>query len=316
MAVSALNQISAALIEGYHSDDNKYQYLELLIDLFRVQTKDSFDRLLKVLTISFDNFWSAFVREWFTKCVQNKNFNEKTKKIKTLTDLTIILLSFVEEKEQKYVFLDEILSINDPFVSETLFSTIIASNEKYLSDWLKFESTGTSIVNLTSKLIDNIIDSSSDSSQQESDVLWKLMSLCFVDNSFNKLYIEVIIDKFRQCLQNSCRSSSNREFLVEFTCRLASQLFSSYELCTSLTSARELLLTIFSINCRFDDSNKQLSNAWKTGVTNIVKSNGCYLSEDGIVSKLVLSVKSRLNSNITSVEKYLFDLVFLLFSVN
>ncbi|CAG2183114.1 unnamed protein product, partial [Oppiella nova] len=83
---------------------------------------------------------------------------------------------------------------------------------------------------------------------------------------------------------------------------MAQQLFASYELCTELSSARELLVTIFAINCCIDDPNGQLSTAWRTGVANIVRSNGAYLKDDGVITRLALHIRSRLQANITSVE--------------
>ena len=304
LAANVLNAVVKALIDGYNVDHNNHQFLELLLHLFKVQTKDNFNRLLTELNInSFDEFWTVFIKQWFSKCSLNTESKEKSQLIKTLIEMTAVLLAFVEEKQRKYNLLNEILTLNDPFLTESLISTIIKSKDKFLSEWLKTESTGTSIESMTSKLIENIIGSSADPSEKDLDILWKLISHCFSDTSFDKLSTEKVINKLCISLKNCC-SSSKSKFIVDFTCGLASQLFKSYELCTSLASARELLLTIFSINCRLSEENTHLTNAWRDGVRNIVKSNGSYLCDDGIITKLILEIRSRLQSNIISFEKY------------
>lgn len=309
IAISFANRLTKTLIDVYHSDRwlsyQRYEYLILLIDLFRVQTNDTLNSLVKELGLKDVNeFCHKFVKEWFKRQSLCLKSEQKTNEIKSLIDLTFFTLNFIEVKEEKFQLMNDLLSLNDPYIIDGLFSRIIASKDKTLGQWLKSESAGNAIVAQTSQLIHNSIDSSSASSQRDADVLWKLMTHCFAENTFDKRFVEAVIDKFRLSIQNIDRTKADTNFLVEFTCRLASQLFASYELCTSLTSARELLLTIFSINCRIDDQNKELLNAWKTGVKNIVRSNGAYINDDSIVSRLALHVRSRLQSNITSVEKY------------
>ena len=309
MAVSAVHQINRALIDGYHSDDNKYQYLELLVDLFRIYTKDSFEQFLEVITIDFNKFWSNYIKEWLRNCVHNMKSSDNSSRIQRIVDLIVILLSFVDEKQEKYDFLNQVLSLNDPFVSESLFSTLISSKDNHISNWLQSDPTGTAFVKLIAQLLDHMFKSLNNTSAEDLAIFWKLFNDCLAKNSINKLYVGVIIDKFTAIFRNICLSSlssDDREFLVKFVCRLASELFSSDEFCTSLTPSQDLLLTIFSSNCRTDDTDNQLLNTWRKGLTNVVKSNGGYFSDNGIISRHVLEIKSCLNANINSIEKYLF----------
>ncbi len=302
-ATILLNRITKFVIECYHSDNSNYNYLELVLNLFKLHTLTTLSLLLDSNTNDcVEKFWTNYLKAWFETQRLSLPTNDKTKQIKALVDIVLILNLLNNEKHINFCLLDAIPSLSDPYILETLFSNLCQTKDKYLKEWLKSEIAGKAIVKETSNLIHDSIEMSA-SSHRDLDILWKLISHCFSENSINKIYIEEIIDKFRLSLQNS-GSVSKIEHLVDFTCRLASHLFSSYDLCTSLTSARNLLLTIFSLNCRFLDGNKQLSNAWKIGVRVIIESNGGFISEDGIITKLALQIRSRLQANIHTIEKY------------
>jgi hypothetical protein len=276
-----------------------------VLNLFKLHTLTTLSLLLDSNTNDcVEKFWANYLKAWFETQRLSLPTNDKTKNIKALVDIVLILNSLNNEKHINFCLLDEISSLSDPYILETLFSNLCQTKDKYLKEWLKSEIAGKAIVKETSNLIHDSFEMSA-SSHRDLDILWKLISHCFSENSINKIYIEEIIDKFRLSLQNS-GSVSKIEHLVDFTCRLASQLFSSYDLCTSLTSARNLLLTIFSLHCRFPDQNKQLSNAWKIGVRVIIESNGGFISEEGIITKLALQIRSRLQANIHTIEKYFF----------
>ncbi|CAG2118246.1 unnamed protein product, partial [Medioppia subpectinata] len=223
----------------------------------------------------------------------------------TLIDMTIALMELIADNETRFKILNDICLLSDPYIIERVISIATTkTGDNYLHQWLKSESAGRALIAQTSLLIHASIESSAGpSAQRDLDILWRLISHCFADNSFKREYIEEVIDKFRVAFQDSCRSSSaTADHLLDFTCRLASQLFTSYELCTELSSARDLLLTIFSMNCRVDDPSGQLRTAWRSGVANIVRSNGAYLADDGIIARLALEIRSRLQTNITSIE--------------
>lgn len=303
MATALLNEITKTVIDYYHSDTYKYNYLEILLDLMKLHSLTTFSLLLNYINNDcIEKFWTTYVKVWFETQRLSLPTNDKSKQIKTLIDIIFILNSLTDEKQRKLSLLDEVSLMSDPYILDSLFSKISHSNDKCYKEWLNSENAGKAIVKETSNLIHHSIEISA-SSDRDLDILWKLISHCFSSNCINKQYIEEIIDKFRLTLQNS-RSVSKIEYLVDFTCRLASQLFSSYEFCTSSVSARNLVLTIFSLNCRFPDENKQLLNAWKSGIRVIIKSNGGYMSEDGIITKMALQIRSRLQANVITLEKY------------
>uniref|UniRef100_A0A667XXH2 E3 ubiquitin-protein ligase listerin n=1 Tax=Myripristis murdjan TaxID=586833 RepID=A0A667XXH2_9TELE len=135
---------------------------------------------------------------------------------------------------------------------------------KSCGDWLKGSVLGEQLLGLADELC-NLRGSYSTSTSPKSTHSWTLISLVLSQRHNNEpligeVYMEKILEKLHAtlCETKGLSDAGNIEPLVSFICNVASTFFSSVQDCLLLTSAEELLLTVFQLTAQ-DQTHTHLS---------------------------------------------------------
>uniref|UniRef100_A0A667XXH8 E3 ubiquitin-protein ligase listerin n=1 Tax=Myripristis murdjan TaxID=586833 RepID=A0A667XXH8_9TELE len=137
---------------------------------------------------------------------------------------------------------------------------------KSCGDWLKGSVLGEQLLGLADELC-NLRGSYSTSTSPKSTHSWTLISLVLSQRHNNEpligeVYMEKILEKLHAtlCETKGLSDAGNIEPLVSFICNVASTFFSSVQDCLLLTSAEELLLTVFQLTAQ-DQTHTHLSGS-------------------------------------------------------
>ncbi|XP_048459323.1 E3 ubiquitin-protein ligase listerin isoform X2 [Rhincodon typus] len=162
-----------------------------------------------------------------------------------------------------------------------------------ISDWLKGEVLGEKLVLLADELCTMGITSSwpKDAHSQS----WVLLSLALSKHFSNEfliaeLYVERIIDRLHNALSKDLSKDLSKTQVVEpmlsFICDLASNFFCSIKGCLQMSSAEDLLSTIFQLCAQSQEKThlsganlQKLQQTWSLGLTSLIK------QQDGNFSK-------------------------------
>lgn len=300
LASNFLIQLMESAVNLYSADHSLCLLIELLLVTLKFNTKQTLSSFLKCNQNECVNtFWNKYIKVWLENERLSLPTQDKIQQVRKLVEMVITLCHIDGDKINKLSLLDQLAAIKDPYIFECLLMQINQSTDEVLKEWLRTDAAGISIVNEASHLIHQSINVSA-SSQRDLDILWKIVSHCFTSDLIRKDYMEEIIEKFRLTIQNSSLKTEN---LIEFTCKLASHLFSGYERCTSLDSAKNLVITLFTMSLQPTVKNELLRTTWKNAVDVIVKSNGAYLCEGGVISMLALKIRSRLQGQLKTIER-------------
>ncbi|XP_041657592.1 E3 ubiquitin-protein ligase listerin [Cheilinus undulatus] len=137
---------------------------------------------------------------------------------------------------------------------------------KSCRDWLKGSVLGERLLGLTEELC-KVGSSSSSSSFGTSSHSWTLISLVLSQHHNNEaligeVYMEQILEKLHATLSEakSLSDAGNMEPLISFICDVAATFFSSVQDCLLLSSAEELLFTVFQFTAK-DQTHSHLSDS-------------------------------------------------------
>uniref|UniRef100_A0A667XXG6 E3 ubiquitin-protein ligase listerin n=1 Tax=Myripristis murdjan TaxID=586833 RepID=A0A667XXG6_9TELE len=178
---------------------------------------------------------------------------------------------------------------------------------KSCGDWLKGSVLGEQLLGLADELC-NLRGSYSTSTSPKSTHSWTLISLVLSQRHNNEpligeVYMEKILEKLHAtlCETKGLSDAGNIEPLVSFICNVASTFFSSVQDCLLLTSAEELLLTVFQLTAQ-DQTHTHLSDSLLdklrkvcvAGVRSLVQHPECEVREGGFMHSTALWIKNQL----------------------
>ncbi|KAM6907339.1 E3 ubiquitin-protein ligase listerin [Xenentodon cancila] len=175
-------------------------------------------------------------------------------------------------------------------------------------DWLKGSVLGERLLGLTEDLC-KVGNSSHASVSSTSSHSWTLISLVLSHHNHNnesligEVYLEKILEKLHNTLSEtkSLSDAGNMEPLVSFICDVASSFFSSVQDCLLLSSAEELLLTIFQLTAQ-DQRHTHLSDSLlgklkkvcRAGVGSLVQRCGCEITDGSFLHSAAVWVTRQL----------------------
>ncbi|XP_061596611.1 E3 ubiquitin-protein ligase listerin [Cololabis saira] len=174
-------------------------------------------------------------------------------------------------------------------------------------DWLKGSVLGDKLLALTEELC-RFGNSGPASASSSSSKSWTLISLVLSQNHHSEaligeVYLEKILEKLHStlCETKSLSDAGNMEPLVSFICDVASSFFSSVQDCLLLSSAEELLLTIFQLTAQ-DQRHTRLSDSLLVklkevcgaGVGSLVQSCSPEITEGSFLHSAAVWVKRQL----------------------
>uniref|UniRef100_A0A3Q3VQT5 E3 ubiquitin-protein ligase listerin n=1 Tax=Mola mola TaxID=94237 RepID=A0A3Q3VQT5_MOLML len=173
--------------------------------------------------------------------------------------------------------------------------------------WLKGSVLGEQLLGLTEELC-RVGSSSPSSAYSTSNHSWTLISLVLSQYHNNEpligeVYLEKILEKLHATLSETkgLSDAGNVEPLISFICDVAFTFFSSVQDCLLLTSAEELLLTVFQLTA-LDQTHSHLSDSLLgklrkvcvAGVQSLVQHSEYEVKEGGFLHNAAIWVKNQL----------------------
>ncbi|XP_078416032.1 E3 ubiquitin-protein ligase listerin isoform X2 [Cetorhinus maximus] len=212
-----------------------------------------------------------------------------------------IILNQISEMEQGWLILSHI--IQKACVDPIKYAAI--------SDWLKGEVLGEKLVSLTDKLCAMGITSSWPKDTHSHS--WMLLSLALskhINNEFfiDEVYIERIIDRLHSALSKDFSKDPSKTGALEpslsFICDLASKFFCSIKGCLQMSSAEDLLYTIFQL-CAQSQEKTHLSDAdlhklqqtWLLGLTSLINQQNGNFRKCGFFHSSATWLKSQVQTS-------------------
>ncbi|XP_067848848.1 E3 ubiquitin-protein ligase listerin [Heptranchias perlo] len=213
-----------------------------------------------------------------------------------------IILNQISEMEQGWVILFHI--IQKACVDPVKYAAI--------SDWLKGEILGEKLVLLTDELCTMGITGSSWPRDAHSHS-WVLLSLALskhINNEFmiGEVYIGRIIDRLHKALSKDLSKDLSKTGALEpslsFICDLASNFFCSIKGCLQMSSAEDLLFTIFQL-CAQSQEKTRLSDAdllklqqtWLLGLTSLINQQEGHFRKHGFFHSSAVWLKSQVQTS-------------------
>ncbi|XP_067896603.1 E3 ubiquitin-protein ligase listerin isoform X2 [Heterodontus francisci] len=216
-----------------------------------------------------------------------------------------IILNQISEMEQGWLILFHI--IQKACVDPVKYAAI--------SVWLKGEALGEKLVLLTDKLCTMEITSSWPKDNHSHS--WVLLSLALSkhNNEFiiDEVYIERIIDRLHNALSKDLAKDQSKTGALEpslsFICDLASNFFCSITGCLQMSSAEDLLFTIFQLcalsqekTCLSDADLHKLQHTWLLGLTSLINQQEGHFRKCGFFHSSATWLKSQVQTSTLDVK--------------
>uniref|UniRef100_A0A4W3I6R2 E3 ubiquitin-protein ligase listerin n=1 Tax=Callorhinchus milii TaxID=7868 RepID=A0A4W3I6R2_CALMI len=183
-------------------------------------------------------------------------FKESRADLNCLVDMLYSVLHCCNNNQERKVILNQISEMECGWlILLQIIQKACADPAKYaaVSDWLKGEILGEKLVVLTEELCTMGITHSTQPNDGGAHS-WILLSLALskrINNEFliAEVYIERIIERLHNALSkaNDLSKTGTQEPSISFVCDLASNFFCSIKGCLQMSSAGDLLLTIFQL---------------------------------------------------------------------
>lgn len=298
-----LKVVTSEAIKLYDTEKG-CELLALIVNLIKLTSKKILSSIIECEeSEATKKLWNLHIKKWLQDQNDNQDIDNKIQQINSLVDI-VFLLYFIEQDKEKLILLSELINMKEFYAIERILTIIVQQNNAKLNQWIKSDSAGSSIVNQIRELIQQNLGLNV--SKNDEDVLWKIVEHCFTKNILKEKFIEQIINEFTGAIKSTSDSTNEKKIkshLIDFTCKLASLLFSNYQLFT-LSSAKSLLVTMFSLNCDLSHPNQVLRDVWVKAIEIIIKSTGGYINEESVVQSLALIIKQKLRGNLKSNQRY------------
>ncbi|XP_051871112.1 E3 ubiquitin-protein ligase listerin isoform X3 [Pristis pectinata] len=218
-----------------------------------------------------------------------------------------IILNQISEMEQGWLILFHVIqkACVDPI--------------KYvaISDWLKGDVLGEKLVLLADDLCTMEVTIGSSPRKPDSNN-WMLLGFALSQHTNNEfmiaeIYIERIIDRLHNALSKDLPKDLTKTGALEpslsFICDLASNFFCSIKGCLQMSSAEDLLFTIFQL-CAQSQEKTHLSDAalhklkqtWLLGLTSLIKHQEGHLRKYGFFHSSAAWLKSQVQTSTLDVK--------------
>ncbi|XP_078088588.1 E3 ubiquitin-protein ligase listerin [Mustelus asterias] len=212
-----------------------------------------------------------------------------------------IILNQISEMEKGWLILS--LIIQKACVDPVKYAAI--------SDWLKGEILGEKLVFLTDKLCTTGITSNWPKDVHSQS--WVLLSLALskhINNEFliDEVYIERIIDRLHNALSKDLSTDPSKTGALEpslsFICDLASNFFRSIKGCLQMSSAEDLLYTIFQLCAQSQEKTHladadlhKLQQTWLLGLTSLINQQDRNFRNCGFFHNCATWLKSQVQTS-------------------
>ncbi|KAJ1119651.1 hypothetical protein NDU88_007836 [Pleurodeles waltl] len=211
------------------------------------------------------------------------------------------------DKERKNV-LDDLTKIDLKWIT---FLQIIqkacsdSAKLSLISVWLKGDILGEKLVALADDLCYRGLEKTGSASCYSER--WALLSLVLSQHVKNESligegYVKTIIDKLHATLSKArdLSEAGNIEPSVSFICDVASNFFSSVKGCLLMSSAEDLLLTIFQLCAQSQQLTNltdlplsKLHHTWLLGLNSLLQQIGCVQQESTFLSRSAVWIKDQ-----------------------
>ncbi|XP_043927951.1 E3 ubiquitin-protein ligase listerin-like [Protopterus annectens] len=235
-----------------------------------------------------------------------------------LVDILYSILHCCHNNKERKNILDRLFEAE---LNWTIFLCIIekahAEPAKYcqVSDWLKGEVLGEQLVLLADELCFIGLEQNPAPHKCHSDS-WTLLSLVLSQHGKNEaligeVYVERIIDKLHAALSKAkdLSESGSIEPSVSFICDVASSFFSSVKGCLLMSSAEDLLLTIFQLCAQSPESThlsdtllNKLHLTWQAGVSSLLNQHANVFKAEGFLYRSAHWVKKQIQNSSLDVK--------------
>uniref|UniRef100_A0A4W3I5H6 E3 ubiquitin-protein ligase listerin n=1 Tax=Callorhinchus milii TaxID=7868 RepID=A0A4W3I5H6_CALMI len=240
-------------------------------------------------------------------------FKESRADLNCLVDMLYSVLHCCNNNQERKVILNQISEMECGWlILLQIIQKACADPAKYaaVSDWLKGEILGEKLVVLTEELCTMGITHSTQPNDGGAHS-WILLSLALskrINNEFliAEVYIERIIERLHNALSkaNDLSKTGTQEPSISFVCDLASNFFCSIKGCLQMSSAGDLLLTIFQLCAQSQEKTllsdvelHKLQQTWLLGLTSLISQQGGCFRRDGFFHNSALWVKKQVQTS-------------------
>ncbi|MBN3302917.1 LTN1 ligase, partial [Amia calva] len=230
-----------------------------------------------------------------------------------LVNMVFSVLHCCNSKEERKQILDHISEMDLKWsILLQFIQKACADPAKFeaTSGWLKGDVLGEKLVKLAEGLCDMGLKETASLTPCHSDS-WALISLALSQHIHNEsligeAYVEKIITKLHATLSKAkdLSDAGNIEPLVSFICDVASNFFCSVKDCLLLSSAEDLLLTVFQLCAQGQDVTRlsdsllqKLSHACSAGVHSLLSHSEMEFTEGTFLHGAALWVKKQILSS-------------------
>ncbi|XP_058884679.1 E3 ubiquitin-protein ligase listerin-like isoform X1 [Acipenser ruthenus] len=235
-----------------------------------------------------------------------------------LVNMLYSVLHCCDSNEEKKLILDHISKMDLKWsILLQIIQKACADEAKFeaTSDWLKGEVLGEKLVKLAEDLCAIGLNRISTLKSSHSDS-WALISLALSQHVQKKtligeVYVEKIIEKLHATLlkAKNLSDAGDIEPLVSFICDVASNFFCSVKNCLLLSSAEDLLLTVFQLCAQSqeithlsDSLLQKLNHACFAGIQSLVGQIGTDFGEGTFLHSSALWVKNQILNSTMGVK--------------
>uniref|UniRef100_A0A4W3IPY0 E3 ubiquitin-protein ligase listerin n=1 Tax=Callorhinchus milii TaxID=7868 RepID=A0A4W3IPY0_CALMI len=239
-------------------------------------------------------------------------FKESRADLNCLVDMLYSVLHCCNNNQERKAYLLFLQMECGWLILLQIIQKACADPAKYaaVSDWLKGEILGEKLVVLTEELCTMGITHSTQPNDGGAHS-WILLSLALskrINNEFliAEVYIERIIERLHNALSkaNDLSKTGTQEPSISFVCDLASNFFCSIKGCLQMSSAGDLLLTIFQLCAQSQEKTllsdvelHKLQQTWLLGLTSLISQQGGCFRRDGFFHNSALWVKKQVQTS-------------------
>lgn len=226
-----------------------------------------------------------------------------------------VTVSFLADADEVVEFFDDVTQ-GSRLVLAIVVEKSLACWESHhgVKKWLQGTKLSQALVGLAAELIPT------SSEHGDAELIWRILRAALGTANMPVPVISLstlgaILSTIQQSLQEFANVGSDNEGnlwkAVDFVCDVTLTLFSSYQGCSHLSSSEDLLLTLFLLNCQNATSSapsgsmEKVSRAWQQGVHMIVKAQGGFLKDDGVLRNISSKIHSLALSDMTAEKRCL-----------
>ncbi|XP_064473066.1 E3 ubiquitin-protein ligase listerin-like [Ornithodoros turicata] len=219
----------------------------------------------------------------------------------------LLTVSSSAKTDEVVVFFDSVVE-SGRHVFAVVLEKSLACWESHpgMKKWLQGPQLVQKLVDLASQLIPTTLEES------DMEHVWRILRASIGTANISEPLISssdlsAILATIQKSLQRFASAEPDKKKdlweAVNFVCDVTLALFSSYQDCSHLASSGDLLHTLFLLDCQNAAASgitEKVGRAWRQGVHTIVKAQGGFVKDDGVLHKISSSIHSQLLTDLSS----------------